>query len=186
MQETISRGRSRDIQGAPASQSPRAGDLKDVTLLVLDGLDVPAEQATVTMTMPNASFDNELFRISTEAYRDERGRLIARDQVPVKIRGEYEFDGKGLTIIYNQQYGRIDRLEIAHGRRLLIKKPGEFMKSDAPRRGKPGGAALLMMPDRELEAYAALPMPGILLAAADNAAAIQAAEIGRASCRGRV
>src|SRR5204863_1117726 len=83
-----------------------------------------AAAPTLDIDMNNAAFDNESFRIFTEGYTDEHGKRIEADQVKVTVRGKYEFDGRGLTIRWNDRDRRLELLEIAHGERLVIKEPG--------------------------------------------------------------
>jgi hypothetical protein len=104
-------------------EAPSRGLLNDVTVTIFE----PADSTTpsVTIRMPNASFDNDAFRLETEAYDDAVTRQhIAADQVPVELRGtDYDFDGKGLVLIWNERDRKLQLLEIAHGQRLVIKNP---------------------------------------------------------------
>ena len=84
MQETVARSKSG--MGGPNLGQPRSGDLSDVTLYVLPDADTPDDKATLTLRMNNASFDNETFKIQTEAYRDAAGNLVQGDRVPVTLR----------------------------------------------------------------------------------------------------
>ena len=147
--------------GAPAA-APTRGKLHNVHLQLYDTL--ASTQPTLDMEMNNAAFDNELFRIVTEAYTDETGKQIAADQVKVTVRGKYEFDGRGLMIRWNDLDRRLELLEIAHGERLVVKEPGELGA------GMPGGKA----------SADPAPMPApIALASADPAAAAGAAAAAR-------
>lgn len=111
---------------AATQQMPRGGELQNVRLLLL--AKPGAQRAIMTLSMKNASFDNETFRISTEAYRDGDVTVPA-DRVHVKVRGaDYEFDGYGLRLQYNELDRRLEYLRITHGERLLIKHPTKFMK----------------------------------------------------------
>src|SRR5207244_11259117 len=97
----------------------------------------PAERTTqpnITITMNNASFDNETFRIQTEDFEDESGRHIPGDRVPVEARGDdYDFDGLGLRLQYNDVDHRLEYLKVFHGQRLLIKHHGNLRQQpDAP------------------------------------------------------
>ena len=114
---------------ASMRQMPRGGELQNVRILLLPSLG--ATRPTMTLSMKNASFDNETFRISTEAYRDG-DRTVPADRVHVKVRGDdYEFDGYGLRLQYNEIDRRLEYLRISHGERLLIKSPSKFMKGKA-------------------------------------------------------
>src|SRR5688572_7486686 len=75
---------------------PSRGRLEDVKISMFEPAD--ADKPTLVATMPNAVFDNDTFRISTEAYTDGAGQRVAADQVPVDVRGrDYDFSGRGLV-----------------------------------------------------------------------------------------
>jgi hypothetical protein len=112
-----------DLQSTPTTP-PSRGELENVTIELFDRID--ATNPMLTVELPNAAFDNDTFRIYTQDYRAD-GRTIAADQVPVKVRGvDYDFDGKGLTIRWNERNARLEFMEIAHGGRLLIKNPDKL------------------------------------------------------------
>ena len=49
---------------------------------------------------------------------------VEADQVPVVLRGEdYDFDGRGLVIRWNERDRRLQLLEIAHGEKLIDQAP---------------------------------------------------------------
>jgi hypothetical protein len=102
--------------------APSRGSLKTVHIQMYETAD--ATTPTLDMETNNAAFDNESFRIFTEAYTDASGNHIAADQVKVTVRGKYDFDGRGLTIRWNDLDRRLELLEIAHGERLIVKDPG--------------------------------------------------------------
>lgn len=86
----------------------------------------------MTITLNNASFDNQTFKIYSEAYGKGKGH-VAADMVPVKLRGDdYNFDGKGLVIRWNERDRRLQQLEVAHGEKLEIIHPNQFMKKEQP------------------------------------------------------
>ncbi|HEY0008212.1 MAG TPA: hypothetical protein VGB55_05785, partial [Tepidisphaeraceae bacterium] len=106
------------LQGQP----PARGVLQDVTLRLFNNAE--ADEADITCTLPIISFDNDTQRLSTIDTQID-GIDIAGDRVPVTVRGrEYEFDGLGLTMQWNERDQRLERLQIAHGKRLLVKNPG--------------------------------------------------------------
>src|SRR5258706_8360839 len=163
-QENLAKNRSSPA-GAGQNRSPRNGDLKDVILKVY-----PTEattQPSMTITMNNASFDNETFRIETEDFEDEAGRRIPGDRVPIQARGDDDhpdFDGLGLRLQYNDVDRRLEYLKVFHAERLLIKHPGTF------RQQRPGPAT------RPSVAFIPVqPIAGIALAAAAKAAVRDAA-----------
>jgi hypothetical protein len=102
--------------------APSRGSLKNVHIQMYDTAD--ATTPTLDMETNNAAFDNESFRIFTEAYSDASGKHVSADQVKVTVRGKYDFDGRGLTIGWNDRDRRLELLEIAHGERLIVKDPG--------------------------------------------------------------
>src|SRR5262245_54168737 len=112
------------------AEMPTSGEIQDVTIELYNHLSdtVPS----LVCTMNNASFDNDTLRIYTESF-EENGKLIAGDQVPVKVRGvDYDFDGRGLDIHWNERDRRLQSLEIAHGQRLVVKHPNAIQRVNAP------------------------------------------------------
>ena len=114
------------------SQPPSRGKLYDVTLRLYEADD--DEAPVLVATLPVVEFDNDTLRLNTPAMLKD-GQQIAADRVPVMVRGrDYDFDGEGLIVHYNQRDNRLERLEVAHGKRLIIKHPENL--------GKDGGLAL--------------------------------------------
>ncbi len=110
-----------------ATQMPSRGELHDVIMKLYPSVDAP--KPSLICTMNNANFDNDTFSISTAAYVDANGVNVPADQVKVEVRGDYEFDGRGLTIRWNQRDRHLQTLEIAHGERLLVKDPSAINKT---------------------------------------------------------
>lgn len=120
--------------GSQPSGKPSRGRLNDVIMTLIDETD-PADPLTnLTMTTNNIEFDNDSFLITTGGYTASDGTRISPDQVPVKVRGEYDFDGRGLTLRWNDQDDRLEMLEIAHGEMLRINHPSN-------QKGQPGAGA---------------------------------------------
>lgn len=117
-EQTRKTDRLDSIQGAP----PSRGTLYDVFLGVLETPD--DNQPSLTCRVPVVAFDYDsltLYTIQTEI----DGRIVPADRVPVTIRGEeYDFDGQGLTVRWNQRDQRLEQLLIEHGGRLVVKRPG--------------------------------------------------------------
>lgn len=109
-------------------QPPSRGQLYDVTIYLFESQRAAdAKQPSLTTKLNNATFDNETFLIYTESYTDSAGRQIARDQVPVSLRGaDYDFDGRGLSIRWNERDQRLEMMEVAHGERLIVKHPNRI------------------------------------------------------------
>src|SRR5207244_11364609 len=92
------------------SGAPRRGRLNDVVVkLYRDVADRAAEAAgkagtgpMLTMVTNNIAFDNESFEMSTESYRDANGRTGPAAQVPIHVFGDYDFDGRGLKLRWNE------------------------------------------------------------------------------------
>lgn len=136
-----------DIDGAP----PTRGTLYDVTLSLLEN--ARATDAIVTCKLPVIAFDNDAMRLNTVQH-EIAGRIVPADRIPISVRGQYEFDAEGISIRWNQKEGRLEQLEIAHGKRLLIKDPSQFgALSRAP--SEPRAPMQFVAADRDLVAQAA-------------------------------
>ncbi len=107
-----------------SAQPPSRGQLKDVVIdLFNTPQDMDHDAPALRVTMNNAAFDNESFRIFTEAYQEE-AKTVAADRVPVVLRGrDYDFEGQGLTVRWNERDRRLEMLQIHHGGTLRIKHP---------------------------------------------------------------
>jgi hypothetical protein len=123
-----------DPRNIAPSQAPTRGELRTVEIELFDSqealdADAPRRPAELLrVTLDNAAFDNETFRIYTSDTRIN-GRTVARDRVPVIVTGrDYDFEGEGLTIRWNEKSRRLDLLQIAHGRRLVVKDPASLEK----------------------------------------------------------
>src|SRR5688500_2583540 len=118
--------------------APRRGELKDVTISLFDEADT--SRPLLVGRGNSVTCDNDTFRIATEAYADASGREVRADQVVVEVRGDdFDFDGRGLTISWNEADRRLQLLEIAHGERLTIKSPEMLQALDrtaGPRRAR--------------------------------------------------
>jgi len=126
----------RETMRETRAQAPTRGELYDVTLTLLKSVD--ATDPVLRCSMNNIVFDNETFRIATEAYTDATGATVPAERVPVTIRGkDYDFDGYGLVIRWNEIDQRLELLEIARGDRLVVKNPGA-MKLDKVTEGARG------------------------------------------------
>jgi len=180
MQEGINRARNAP-PGTRVNQTPRYGEFRDVVLTIRPA--VHESRPTLTLTMPSASLDHESLLISTAAFSDADGTLAA-DQVPVTVRGDdYEFDGRGLVVQYNQLGRRLEYLKVFHGQRLLIKRPGVNLGGTPPAT-RPAAAAASSRLTASVRLPEYLPAPlGEPLAALDPALA--AAAVEKPAPRGR-
>jgi hypothetical protein len=110
--------KSTEMRGAMAP--PSRGELYDVTVSLYHTTN--PRHAVLVCKMNNISFDNDTFRIATEQFTDPSGNVIPADQVPVAVRGDdYDFDGKGMVIRWDDRDHRLQSLEIAHGDSLTVK-----------------------------------------------------------------
>lgn len=125
----------------PVAAPPSRGQLHDVVISLFDDPAAEGETPvpTLTVAMNNIAFDNDTFLITTEAFTDPSGKRVEGDQVAVKVRGrDYDFDGRGLRIQWNELSQRLQLLEIAHGESLRVKNRAKFEElqgqnaSDAP------------------------------------------------------
>ena len=101
---------------------PNRGRINHVTIDLID----PNPRNNLVMTTNNVQFDNDTLLITTESYVDEKGNVVPADQVPVHVEGNYKFDGLGLSMRWNDKDGRLEMLEIAHGRQLEIDDASGF------------------------------------------------------------
>lgn len=123
---------------------PMRGRLRDVTIELFDkegmsnllgGMEKEVEPI-LTARVNNAAFDRETFRVYTDSFV-ENGQTLPGDQVPVIVRGrDYDFDGEGLTILWNERDNRLELLEVAHGGMLAIKHPESLSR---PLKGRDDG-----------------------------------------------
>ena len=106
--------------------SPRNGWLHHVHLELYH--DEASTRPNLWMDTDNIHFDNDTLRMYTESFRDPvTGKTIPADQVPVAVRGDdYEFDGNGLTVLWNGSNRRLQKLLVNHGKRLEIKNPSKL------------------------------------------------------------
>jgi lipopolysaccharide export system protein LptA len=112
--------------------SPDRGQMSDVEVELYESRDASAP--TLVCVVPVISFDNDTFRIATEATEID-GRPVAADEVPVRVRGnDVEFDGRGLTIRWNGLDGRLESLEVPHGERLTIRNADALLGPSRPAR----------------------------------------------------
>ncbi len=107
---------------------PKRGKLKrgvkPVTIRVYPDIIAQKDHVSITLTTDNLKFDNETFEVSTDAIVDANGNeVVPADQVPIHVTGDYEFEGKGLIVHWNDLEGRLEYLEVTHGDYLTIVHP---------------------------------------------------------------
>jgi hypothetical protein len=126
--DTPSRGRLYNVVIHMYHDIVRPEEQLDEEYLKSKAKDKPIPAMTITLN--NASFDNQTFKIYSEGFGKGKHHVEA-DQVPVKLVGDdYLFDGRGLVIRWNERDRRLQLLEIAHGEQLTIKHPNSFMKKE--------------------------------------------------------
>jgi lipopolysaccharide export system protein LptA len=104
------------------TEPPRYGSLRDVVVKLFDSQTAltPAN-LQMTMTMTNAQFDNDTFRLFTQEYTDDAGKVWHEDQIPVTVTAkDYAFTGSGLVLYWNDIDKRLKSLQIAHGTDLTL------------------------------------------------------------------
>jgi hypothetical protein len=146
---------------------PDRGTLRHVHIYLYPNWDKNA-QPNLILTTDNLAFDNATFRIATAAYTDENGKTIAADQVPVHVTGDYLFDGRGLTVQWNDRDNRLELLEVAHGEQLTILHPGTVFGSGG---STPGASPSPARAAGKPTARAPQPFSSSMLASADPSAA---------------
>ena len=117
-----------DLTTAAAMDTPTRGDLLDVKVrYYLSQAALDADDPEATLNLQHLSFDVETFRIASEAFTDEQGRRVQADEVPIYVRGkDFDFDGHGLQLRWDQFDQRLQSLRVAKGDRLTIKHPKDF------------------------------------------------------------
>lgn len=125
---------------------PTQGQLRGVTMQLLEGT---PPRVTLTLQVNNIAFDSERFRIYTEPFIDDSGRLVRADQVPIVVKGEeYDFFGRGLEVRWNDREQRLASLQIAHGDRMVIKNAQRYLPQPQATAG-PASSAMLVSADRQ-------------------------------------
>jgi hypothetical protein len=126
---SMSQPGSREDTRAMGESTPTEGELKDVVIRFYESYSEngePTGEPTIITTVPAIRFDAIANRIATiDSIVDGKG--VMAEQVPVTVRGrDFEFDGQGLTMRWNDREGRLDNLEINKGDRLLVKNLERF------------------------------------------------------------
>jgi lipopolysaccharide export system protein LptA len=120
-------------------QMPSRGKLYNVNVSLFNS--TTAKRPTLVCRVNNLAFDNDTFRIATDSFTDAQGRTIDADRVPVYMTGDdYDFEGRGLTIMWDEKERHLQLLEVARGQMLTVKKPGAFgtpkLETNEPRANK--------------------------------------------------
>ncbi|MGN6625117.1 MAG: hypothetical protein ACTHLN_00735, partial [Tepidisphaeraceae bacterium] len=150
---------------AISNQPPQNGVLHNVTLGLLENAE--ATVPILTAKLPILAFDNDTLRMNTIDWKNG-DVLVPADQVPVTVRGrDYDFDGQGLVLRYNQRDQRLEFLQVAHGKRLLIKNTQAFAPGSTT---QPDETSMLplQMGDRPIELVDADPAAAPKLSAEER------------------
>lgn len=107
------------------TSTPTSGDLKDVTIRFYEhSLD---EEPSIVVVVPAVRFDSNSNRITTIDCI-VNGQGVAAEQVPVTMTGrDFDFEGQGLSVAWNDREGMLDQLEILRGNRLLVRDVSRFV-----------------------------------------------------------
>jgi hypothetical protein len=126
-------------------QMPSNGTLQHVQARLFPSAD--ALEPTLTLTTNNMAFDHDTLRLFTQGFTDASGHFVPADRVPVSVRGDdYDFDGQGLSMHWDDRDGRLQLLEIAHGQDLVIKHPAKLNTPLAPTAAAAAGAGRSPLP----------------------------------------
>jgi hypothetical protein len=118
----VAPGTDRASLGRAPAQPPRYGTLRNVVIKMFHSSDDEARGVVdIKVTMTNAEFDNDTFRLFTEEYTDPAGHVVHADEVPVNVvNKDYIFEGSGLVMYWNGLDKRLKSLDVDHARRLTI------------------------------------------------------------------
>lgn len=115
----------RNDSKALGTSTPTSGELRDVTIRFFEK--TLEEDPTIVVTVPAVRFDANSNRISTIDCV-VKGQGYAAEQVPVTMRGrDFDFDGQGLSVAWNDRAEMLDQLEITKGNRLLVRDISKFI-----------------------------------------------------------
>jgi len=127
-------GTDKGMMSNSPTDPPRNGNLRHVKVKLFTS---PAMQhqgdAEMTMTMTNAEFDNDTYRLFTEEYVDSAGKTVHAEDVPVTVQArDYSFIGTGLVLYWDDLDKRLKSLEMAHGTDLTISNSSGFSAQPEP------------------------------------------------------
>jgi len=138
----FSQGVDKGMMSNSPAEPPRYGTLRDVVVKLFNSLDAQSnDDAQMTMTMTNAQFDNDTYRLFTQEYVDETGRVWREDEIPVTVSAkDYAFTGSGMVLYWNDIDKRLKSLQIDHGKDLTLMDAGDLSPKTAVV-AAPAGAA---------------------------------------------
>jgi lipopolysaccharide export system protein LptA len=126
-------GTDKGVLSNSPTEPPRYGSLRDVVVkLFSSAAQQNQNNVDMTMTMTNAQFDNDTYRLFTQEYVDEKGKVWHEDEVPVTVSArDYAFTGSGLVLYWNDLDKRLRSLQIAHGKDLILYDAGDLSPKTA-------------------------------------------------------
>jgi hypothetical protein len=124
-------GADKNITPDSPADPPRNGNLRHVKVkLFASQQQLNLGNADMIMTMTNAEFDNDTYRLFTQEYTDADGKVIHGDDVPVTVKSrDYQFSGSGLVMYWNDVDRRLKSLEISKGTDLALTNVGEISEN---------------------------------------------------------
>jgi hypothetical protein len=129
----FAQGADKGVLNNSPTEPPRYGSLRDVVVKLFNST-APQnpDDVEMTMTMSNAQFDNDTYRLFTQEYVDDKGKVWHEDDIPVTVSArDYAFTGSGLVLYWNDIDKRLKSLEIAHGKDLTLYDAGNLSPAAA-------------------------------------------------------
>lgn len=135
------------LNNSPADP-PRYGSLRDVVVKLFNSTSLQNPGAAeMTMTMTNAQFDNDTYRLFTQEYVDDTGRVWHEDEIPVTVSArDYAFNGSGLVLYWDDIDKRLKSLQIAHGKDLTLYDAGDLSPKSAAAAPAPAAPPPITVP----------------------------------------
>ena len=135
----FAQGTDKGMSHNSPTEPPRYGSLRDVIVKLFNSAAQQNQNdLEMTMTMTNAQFDNDTYRLFTQEYADDKGKVWHEDEIPVTVSArDYSFNGSGLVLYWNDIDKRLKSLQIAHGTDLTLYDAGDL----SPKPASPSPAA---------------------------------------------
>lgn len=138
-------GADKNIAPNSPTDPPRDGNLRNVKVkLFASPEQLNADDADMTMTMTNAEFDNDTYRLFTQEYTKADGTIVHAEDVPVTVWArDYAFSGSGLVMYWDDVDKRLKSLEIAKGTDLTVSNVGGITEDHPAAPASPPPAAAM-------------------------------------------
>jgi hypothetical protein len=129
----FAQGTDKGMLNNSPTEPPRYGSLRDVIVKLFNSTSLQNPGAPeMTMTMTNAQFDNDTYRLFTQEYVDDTGKVWHEDEIPVTVSAkDYAFNGSGLVLYWDDIDKRLKSLQIAHGKDLTLYDAGDLSPKPA-------------------------------------------------------